>query len=138
LELESNYGLAYWYRGLAHEQKHMFSEALQELEKARTLLGLMTVEANIGHLYAISGRMKKAEEIIRRLKDFSATKYVNPYGVALIYVGLGSVDQAFEWLEAAFSDRSDMLVYLNVDPRLDPIRSDSRFLELARRVGIHS
>ena len=139
LELDSNYGLAYWYRGLAYEQKHMFSEALQELEKARTLLsGLMTVEANIGHLYAISGRMKKAEEITRRLKDFSAKKYVNPYGVALIYVGLGSVDQAFEWLKTAFSDRSDMLVYLNVDPRLDPIRSDSRFLELTRRMGIHS
>jgi hypothetical protein len=82
--------------------------------------------------------MKKAEEIIRRLKDFSAKKYVNPYDVALIYIGLGSVDQAFEWLEAAFGDRSDMLVYLNVDPRLDPIRSDSRFLELTRRVGIHS
>jgi len=90
LELEANYGLAYWYRGLAYEQKHVFSEALRELEKARRLLnGLTTVEANIGHLYAISGRKKEAEKTIARLRKQSSKRYVSPYEIALIFVGLG-------------------------------------------------
>lgn len=137
LELESNFGLAYWYRGLAYEQKHMFPEALQNMEKARKLLnGLTTVEANIGHLYAVSGRKKEAEKTITTLKKQSAKRYVSPYEIALIFVGLGLTDQAFEWLDSAFRDHFDMLVYFNVDPRLDPIRADPRFGALGERVGV--
>jgi hypothetical protein len=74
--------------------------------------------------------------VIAELKQESAYRYANPYQIALIYAGLGQGDQTFEWLEKAYRERSDLLVYLKVDPRLDPIRSDSRFAALLRRVAI--
>ncbi len=69
-------------------------------------------------------------------RDEPAGRHVNPYEVALIYIGLGQNDQAFEWLDKALRGNSDMLIYLNVDPRLDSIRSDLRFTDIVRRVGI--
>jgi tetratricopeptide (TPR) repeat protein len=137
LELDPSYALAYWYRGLAYEQKKMYPEALREMGKARDLLrGNLAVQSDIGHVYAVSGDKGAAERVIAGLREESERRYVNQYEVALIYVGLGQIDQAFEWLDEAFRARSDQLIYLNVDPRLDSIRSDSRFTELVRRVGI--
>ena len=137
LELDPNYGLAHWYRGLAYQQKGMYTEALRELTKTRNLLKHSPiVEADIGHLHAVSGSKTEAESVIAWLKKESARRHVNPFAIALIYVGLGRNDQGFEWLDTAFRERSDMLVYLRVDPRLDSIRSDPRFARLAGQVGV--
>jgi len=138
LELDPNYALAHWYLGLAYEQKKMYPEALSEMGKAKDLLpGNLGVQSDIGHVYAVSGDTRAAERVIEELKkDESAGRYVNQYELALIYVGLGQKDQAFERLIAAFRERSDMLVYLKVDPRLDSIRSDFRFRDLVRLVGV--
>jgi hypothetical protein len=56
--------------------------------------------------------------------------------VALISVGLGDLETALEWLEKAYADRDFYLIYLKVDPRLDPLRGDVRFTDLLRRVGL--
>jgi tetratricopeptide (TPR) repeat protein len=137
LELEPKYALAHWYRGLAYEQKKMYPEALREMAKAKELLpGNLAVQSDIGHVYAVSGNKSKAERVIAGLKEESARRYVNLYELALIYIGLGQNAQALTWLEKAYRERSDQLIYLKVDPRLDPIRSDPRFADLVRRVGI--
>jgi TolB-like protein/DNA-binding winged helix-turn-helix (wHTH) protein/Flp pilus assembly protein TadD len=137
LELDPSYALAHWYRGLAYEQKKLYPDALREMGKAKDLLpGNLAVQSDIGHVYAVSGDKDAAERVIARLREESKRHYVNKYEVALIYVGLGQNDQAFEWLDKAFRGHSDQLIYLNVDPRLDSIRCDSRFTELVRRVGI--
>ncbi|HKV79023.1 MAG TPA: tetratricopeptide repeat protein [Candidatus Sulfotelmatobacter sp.] len=137
LELDPDYALAHWYLGLAYEQKKMFPQALREMGRAKDLLPTnLTVQCDIGHIYAVSGDKDRAEKVIAGLKEESARRYVNQYELALIYVGLGQNDQAFKSLERAFHEHSDMLVYLKVDPRLDSIRSDSRFADLMRRVGI--
>ena len=137
LELHPGYGLAYWYRGWDYEEKGMYAEALQEMRKARELLkSNLVVDGDIGHLYAVSGRAREAEQVIANLKVLSRSRYVNPFEIALIYVGLGQNEQAFEWLDRAYQQRSDMLVYLKADPRLDPIRSDPRFARLVLAVGI--
>jgi tetratricopeptide (TPR) repeat protein len=126
-----------WYRGLAFEQKKMYPEALREMGRAKELLpGNLAVECDIGHVYAVSGDTGNAEKVIAALKQKAAHRYVNAYELALIYIGLGQNDQAFKSLEQAFREHSDMLVYLKVDPRLDSIRSDSRFADLMRRVGV--
>jgi hypothetical protein len=65
----------------------------------------------------------------------SREKYVSPYGIALIHLGLGEKDVAFEWLENAYQMHAFELAELSVDPRLNPVRTDPRFQELARRVG---
>jgi len=137
LELDPDYALAHWYRGLAFEEKKMYPEALHEMGRAKDLLpGNLAVQSDIGHVYAVSGDKGNAEKVIAGLKGESARRYVNQYEIALIYIGLGQNDQAFKSLERAFREHSDMLVYLKVDPRLDPIRSDSRFADLTHRVGI--
>jgi len=137
LELVPDYGLAFWYSGWAYEQKGMYAEALRDMLRAKDLLkGNINVAGDIGHLHAVSGNKTGAERVIRDLLKLSTQRYVNPFEIALIYVGLGDKDHAFEWLERAYRERSDMLVYLKLDPRLDPIRSEARFEELLRKVGI--
>ena len=136
LELDPAYGMAYWYRGLAYEQKGMFADALRELRRAKEFLKVnLNVDADMGRVCALSGRRREADRAMARLKRESRGRYVNPYQIALIHIGLGQKEPAFEWLNKAFQERSDMLVYLKVDPRLNPIRSDSRFVDLERRIG---
>lgn len=137
LELDPDYALAHWYRGLAYEQKKMYPEALREMGRAKDLLPRnLAVLCDIGHVYAVSGDKGNAEKVIAALEEESAHRYVNAYELALIYVGLGQNDQAFKSLDRAFREHSDMLVYLKVDPRLDSIRSDFRFPNLMRSVGV--
>jgi len=122
---------------LAYEQKKMYPEALRELGRGQALLkGNHVVESDIGHVHALAGNKIEAERLIAELKQESAHTYINPYEIALIYVGLERKDQAFEWLGKAFQERSDMLVYLKVDPRLDALRSDPRFQDLLRRMNL--
>jgi serine/threonine-protein kinase len=137
LELDPNYGLAYWYRGLAFQQQGKYSNALAELRKGADLLkGNVVVTANIGHAHALSGDRREADRVIAELQQESARRFVSPFEIALIYVGLGERERAFEWLDTAYRERSDSLIYLKVDPRLDPIRSDRRFGELVTKVGV--
>ncbi len=115
----------------------MYADALREMRKGKELLkGNIVVDSDIGHAYALSGDTRNAEKVVADLKELAIHRYVNPFEIALIYTGLGRNDQAFEWLERAYRERSDMLVYLKMDPRLDRLRSDRRFVDLVRRVGI--
>ena len=65
----------------------------------------------------------------------AARKYVAPFEIALIHVGLRDYDEAFAWLQKAFDQRSIWLGYLQVEPQLDPVRNDRRFHELVKRMG---
>ena len=137
LEMDPNYGLTHWYLGQAYALKGMYAEAETELRKAKDLLQQnVAVEADIGYAYAASGKGGEAKKAIDELKQSSKQRYVSSYYIALIYTGLGEKDSAFEWLENAYRERSDLLIYVKVDPRLDSLRSDARFAELVRRVGL--
>jgi len=137
LEMDPNYGLTHWYLGQAYAQKGMYAEAETELRKAKYLLQQnVAVEADIGYAYAASGKGGEAKKAIDELKQSSKQRYVSSYYIALIHTGLGEKDSAFEWLENAYRERSDLLIYLKVDPRLDSLRSDARFAELVRRVRL--
>src|SRR5262249_50606254 len=137
LEMDSNFGVAYWYLGLAYEQQGKYSEAENAFRKAKDLLkDNEAVVADMGHLYAVSGRKDQALKVIEELKTLSKQRYASSYHIALIYLALNEMDQAFEWLEKAYQERSDMLVYLKVDPRVDKLRADSRFKDLMKRVGL--
>jgi TolB-like protein/Tfp pilus assembly protein PilF len=135
LELEPNYGLAYWYRGLSYAMRERYNQALRELGVARRLLkSSLMVEADIGYVYAVAGEKKRARDVIGTLKKKATRRYLNPFQEALIHVGLGDKESAFACLESAFKERSDILVYTRVDPRLDPLRDDPRFRALERCV----
>ena len=136
LAMDPAYAMAQWYLALAFEQKQQFEEAANEFDRAKQLLeGNAIVEADIAHFYAASGETNKAKEILSNLIVRSAESYVSPFAVALIHVGLSDKEKAFEWLERALEDRSDMMVYVKVEPRLDPLRDDLRFGELVKKAG---
>jgi TolB-like protein/Tfp pilus assembly protein PilF len=137
LEMDNRYGLAHWYLGQAYGGKAMYREALTALSKAADLLKpSVGVTAAIGFIQAVSGKRAAAQKIGKELTHLSERRYVSPYHLALLHAGLGEKDQAFEYLEKACKEHSDSLVYLKIDPRLDNLRSDPRYLKLLQRIGL--
>jgi serine/threonine protein kinase/Flp pilus assembly protein TadD len=137
LALDSLFVPAHVFLGRAYEQQAMYPEAIVELRKALELSGEDTNElAALGHAYAISHQEAQAKKIIEQLTERSQQTYVQPTWIAVIHIGLGEKDQAFYWLRKAYEDRSAWMVFLNVDPMFDSVRSDPRFLDLMRRVGL--
>ncbi len=90
----------------------------------------------MGRAYALAGQRDKAQKALDELREMSKQRYVSPYLIAVVYAGLGDKDQAFAWLEKAYQDRSFFLIWLNVEPRFDSLRDDSRFADVVRRVGL--
>jgi len=82
------------------------------------------------------GNRAEAQKILAQLRLLSNEKYVPPITSAMIYAGLGDKDQAFAWLEKAYTERSVWLLWLKVDPKFDSLRSDARFAEFVRRIGL--
>ena len=95
----------------------------------------MTEYVLIAFAYAKSGRKDEARKLIAELKEKAKERYVPPFWIAAIYVGLDEKDEAFAWLEKAYQDREWWLVWIKMDPKMDSLRSDARFIDLMRRVG---
>lgn len=91
---------------------------------------------HLGNVEARAGQTEAAQRIIGQLETDVRQQNVGRYEIALVYAGLGEKDQAFDWLEAAYRAHDVGLVYLKVDPCLDPLRSDPRFADLLQRVGL--
>ena len=95
--------------------------------------------AALGHLantYAIAHKPAEAQNVLRTLIERANTENLWAYDVALGYAGLNDKDSALNWLEKAYQQRDPGINFLKVDPCLDPLRSDVRFQELIRRVGL--
>ena len=113
----------------------MFDQTMVEYQATDSALPDWPVTiAGIGNLQGYAKKGADARLTLARLDNMSKTKYVTPYGVALVYAGMGDKDQAFHWLEKAFDDRANRLVWLRFDPRWDSIRSDPRYADLVRRI----
>jgi eukaryotic-like serine/threonine-protein kinase len=139
LELEPEFTLAHRRMGQAYEQKFMYDEARKEFEKCLALLGNDTeTMAALGHTYAVAGEQDRARQVMDEMIALSKVRYVPSYLIAIIWMGLGETDAAFEWLEKAYDEQYGFLAYLGVGPIFDPIRRDPRYKELMRRVGLTS
>jgi adenylate cyclase len=138
IEMDENFAQAYPWRGLILEQQGKYAEAIAAFQKAINLFpgGSSVAKAELAHAYAVSGDPEAAQKIIAELQELAKTKYVSSFQIAAIYAGLGEKDEVFAWLEKAFAERSDGLVNLNAEQRFDNLRSDPRFTDLARRVGL--
>lgn len=134
-ELDTDYMPSHWCAGMAHDGKRDFSEAIRELQRMVDLAGNTESQAWLGYVYATAGEPAKALQILRQLRELSKRQYVSPYQIAVIYTGLGDKDRAFEWWEKARQAGFDY-VYLTAWPTNDNIRSDPRFAELLRRIGL--
>ena len=134
LEMNPNFDHARTVLGFAYLQKGMYEQAIAEFQKRTT--PRYSGSGDLGQAYALSGRRSEALKEIDKLQELSKQRYVAPYNLALIYASLGDKDNALEWLEKAYEDRSTLLVWIKVDPRLDNLRSEPRFKAVIKRMGL--
>ena len=136
LDMDPNFARAHMAISEPYVQKQNYEEAIAELVKSRELDDASPKLAMLGHVYAVPGKRSEAERIIGELQVLSKQEYVDPYFLAEIYTALGKRDKAFQELEKAYKERSSWLLWLKVEPKFDSLRSDQRFQDLLRRVGL--
>jgi Flp pilus assembly protein TadD len=115
----------------------MYKEAIAEMQEAVNLSeGSVVWESGLGYLYARAGRRDQAIKILNELKSRSKREFVPSQAFIWIYAALGDKDQAFASLEKAYQEHSDVMTVLKVERAFDPLRSDPRFQDLLRRIGL--
>jgi tetratricopeptide (TPR) repeat protein len=137
VELDPGFVRAHFFLSLIYRQIGMYQEAVAEAEEVVRLSGRGTeVLTILGSAYALAGRKSEALMVLEEMKNASQRGYVSPFDIAFIHMSLGETDQAFEWLEKAYQDRSSRMLLLRVEPAFDSLRSDPRFQDLLRRIGL--
>jgi Flp pilus assembly protein TadD len=137
LDLDSHYWLARMLLGLAYEAKGDLPRAIEECEKVREVeTSIAWPLAELGHIYAVSGRKHDAETVLTELQNRSRVRYVPAYNFAEVRIGMDHKEQALAMLEKAAADRSMLLTLLTSDPEFDSLHSMSRFKDLVRRIGL--
>jgi TolB-like protein/cytochrome c-type biogenesis protein CcmH/NrfG len=137
LDQYPTYPLAYIWLGSAYREKKMYKEALEQFSRGLKLSGNQpAVAALYGHVLAVSGDVAGARKTLADLKQLAQTRYVSAIYFACVYTGLGDNKMALDWLDKAYKERNDRLVYLNVDPMADPLRTEPRFQDLMKRLHL--
>lgn len=138
IEMDPNFAPAHARLGTAYLAKKMYEEAIAELKRAIALDNSPERwgrHASLGYAYATLGKRDEAYKVIDELKEQVKQRYIPPYNFAVIYTGLGEKDQAFAWLEKAY-EHSQPLTILKSNSWFDSLRSDPRFTDLLRRIGL--
>jgi len=136
IEMEPDFYLAHYTLAMALTQKKDYANAISEFKKAKSISDIPWNDAGLGYVYASAGRKQEALQVIAELEAKTKQRHVSPYAIATIYAGLDDPDRTFEWLEKAYQERSPGLTLLKVEPMLDNIRSDPRYTDLLRRMGL--
>jgi tetratricopeptide (TPR) repeat protein len=120
-------------------EKGMYEEALVELQKEKAFAkrAQIMVIPFIGIVYARMGKREKAQEILSALIEKSRYTYVPPSFLAMLCFALEKNDQGFKYLEEAYKKKDSWLRYVNLPPWIDPVRSDPRFKELLKKIGLN-
>ena len=137
-EMDPNFVGTHLYLGWVYEQKRMYAEAIATFQKSIELSTSPLMLASLGHAYAIAGRTSEAQKVLVQLDNLSKQRYVSAYDRAIIYVGLNEPEQALTWLEKAYQERSQFMIYLDTDPRFDRLRNNPRFQDFCRRLKFPS
>ena len=137
VDLDPNYPVTYWILGLLYRKMGRYELAITNGEKGVNLSGgSPLMRAALAHTYGVAGRKAEASQMLDSLTKLAEQKYVAPYFLAGIHIGLGKNDRAIEYLEKAYEEHSHWLIYLHMDPSMDSLREDPRFNDLLRRVGL--
>jgi len=137
LELDPSFTPVHGTLAEVYSAKGMYREALAEYEEYSALSGgSPRSTAFVGYAHARLGQRSQAFSVLEQLRAASKQKYVPALSFAIVYVGLGEKEQAFLWLEKAYDERTNSLAYLKVQATWDPLRSDPRFADLVRRIGL--
>jgi serine/threonine protein kinase/Flp pilus assembly protein TadD len=139
IDLDPNYPRGYEALASAYLKQGRYPEAIAELQKARALSpGDRLLLRDLGYSYAVSGKRAEALAMLKLLQQDYEKQKVFGADVAAVYVGLGDKDQAFAWLEKDFQARSSRLARIRWNVPFDSLRSDQRFADLLRRMGLNA
>ena len=135
IALDPNFAYAHWNLGEALYLKGDSTGAIAEYEKAASLDSDPEIQALLARAYAETGKKDQALEILRKLNETAQHQFIRGYLFALIYIGLGDKTTAIQYLERCYQEHENIdLNWINVDPLLDPLRSDSRFTALVDKI----
>lgn len=136
LEMDPNFARARWILENVYLQTGKYREFLAEEERALTLGGNADLAASLAQEYKTSGYQGVLQYRLGGLTELAKRGRVVSYGIAQIYARLGQKDQAFDWLKKAYEEHDSGIASLKVDPVFDTYRSDARFQDLIRRLGL--
>jgi serine/threonine protein kinase/TolB-like protein/Tfp pilus assembly protein PilF len=136
LDMDPSFVRAHFLMGRALIQKGRCDDGITEALKAQKMVPAIESLGWIGQEYASCGRKAEAEKAAADLSELSKQHYVSPHWFGAVQAGLGNKDEAFKWLDQAIDRRFGPMIYLKVNPIWDPLRSDPRFAERLRRVGL--
>jgi eukaryotic-like serine/threonine-protein kinase len=136
VERQPDFGYARAVLGLSYAENGRYAEAVTEAKSATRLDDSPLMLILLVQVHALARNRSEAMKVLQDMEQLTKKRYVCSYEVATAYVFLRDKDQAFRWFDKAVEERSDCMVVLAVDPRLDSLRSDPRFQDLQRRVGL--
>jgi serine/threonine protein kinase/tetratricopeptide (TPR) repeat protein len=137
LEIDPNFGHAHFYIGRILALKGKYREAVASFKDALKLTGgLVLARGWLGATYALKGEREKAVEILHNLEQKSEEGQVCSLSIAVVYVGLGEIDKAFEWFEKAINERDTLMIYIKGYPELDVLHPDPRFKALLKKMNL--
>jgi DNA-binding winged helix-turn-helix (wHTH) protein/tetratricopeptide (TPR) repeat protein len=137
IEMDPNFALAHWLLGLSYRQSELIDDAITEFRNAVSLSHEIPFAlASLGNILGGSGKRKEALAVLAQLERLSKRRYVSPHSIATVHAGLNQKSEAIAWLNSACGERSNWVVFLNVDPVFDTLRSDGRLKTVLRKVGL--
>ena len=136
LDLNQNFPFGHFFLGWAYEQKGEHVTALAEFQKAVELDKTPPALVYQAHGLASAGKLVEARKLFAKLQTLRQERYVSPYHLAAVALGLGEQQQALDWLNRAAEEHADAFVLLSVEPKFDSLRATPQFVELIRRTGL--
>jgi tetratricopeptide (TPR) repeat protein len=137
IKMDGDFVPAHIQLGLSYTQTGSYDASITELRKALELShNNPDILGMVGYAYAAAGRRNEAREVLGELKELANKQYVSPFDNAGVLVGLGEKDEAFTWLNKACDERVWIMGFIKVEPVFDSLRSDQRYTELVRRIGL--
>jgi TolB-like protein/tetratricopeptide (TPR) repeat protein len=136
LDLNRNYARGYEDLGRAREQAGAIDGAIEAFQTSLSIEESQGTRASLAYACTLAGRSAEAMAILRQLEETAQANFVSAYSFALIHLGLGHPDEALNWLEKAYDERSSAVPFLNVNPRFASMHGDARFKRLIGRLGL--
>jgi tetratricopeptide (TPR) repeat protein len=137
IEMDPDFYVTHFLLGRVYVHSGNHEAGIQALETALHLTdGSDQVRTLVAWGYAVAGDADRAREMVEALGGRGARTAASPYYMTFVSTALGEIDQAFAWLEEAYEQRDPRLLFLSIDPELDPLRSDPRFKNMLDRIGL--
>lgn len=136
IQLDPNCTLCRTQIAMADVQKGDFKDALAQIEPVKFPQASPIDVATTVSIMALAGERQRAIELQKNLLGEMKQRYICPYEMATAYTALGDKEQAFNWLQTAYHEHSICVIWLQNEPRFDPLRADPRFIAVMRAVGL--